>query len=109
MTELCKTYVPPSLLEALEPIKEDGDKVKAFGVDLAHSMCEAIKEKCGPQVMGRDGVFGLHFYTLNSDVAVLQILQRLDIIDAEGDEEEEASPASSSSPVPPVTVFTAIA
>eukprot|EP00597_Dinobryon_sp_UTEXLB2267_P004201 CAMPEP_0170065062 /NCGR_PEP_ID=MMETSP0019_2-20121128/5295_1 /TAXON_ID=98059 /ORGANISM="Dinobryon sp., Strain UTEXLB2267" /LENGTH=292 /DNA_ID=CAMNT_0010271847 /DNA_START=376 /DNA_END=1254 /DNA_ORIENTATION=+ len=109
MTELCKTYVPPSLLDALEPIKDDADKVKAFGVELSKTMCEAIRAQCGPQAMGADGVFGLHFYTLNSDVAVMQILQRLGMIDAE-DEEKEAeqlSPADVSAP--PVTVFTAIA
>lgn len=45
MTTMCKTKVPQSILDALEPIKDDADKVKAYGVKQAAEMCKEIMTK----------------------------------------------------------------
>eukprot|EP01036_Dinobryon_divergens_P029173 gene29173-38237_t len=107
MTDLCKTFVPEYITTALEDIKDDAEKVKAFGVQLAVDMCKAINKECGPHKERENGVFGLHFYTLNSDVSTLDILKRLGMVE-EGDlaaEEEKIS-----TPLTPlVTVFNNIA
>ena len=103
MTELCKTFVPEALSSALEAVKDDPDQVRAFGIQLATDMCRQIQEQCGPKKMGKEGVFGLHFYTLNSEVAVLEILKRLGLT------EEEESEVPSPSAETPITVFTNIA
>ena len=81
--------------------------MKAFGVQLAVDMCKAINKECGPHKERENGVFGLHFYTLNSEVSTLDILKRLGMVE-EGDwaaEEEKISTPST----PLVTVFYNIA
>lgn len=80
MTTLCKTKVPQSITAALEPIKDDAEKVKAYGVDLCAKMCTEILERCGRKVMGDYGVFGIHFYTLNMEDSTMRILRQLKLI-----------------------------
>jgi len=75
-------------------------------VQLAVDMCKAINKECGPHKERELGVFGLHFYTLNSDVAVLEILKKLGMVEGDWATEEEKN----SAPSPPlVTVFNSIA
>lgn len=72
MTGFCKTNVPPAVLEALEPIKEDDAAVKEFGVRLGIDMCRRIlKSGLSP---------GVHFYSLNLEKSVLAIIDGLDLI-----------------------------
>ena len=60
MTRFCKTKVQPSILSALEAVKDDDEAVKTRGVDIAVSMCQTLL---------RDGYCdGVHFYTLNLEV-----------------------------------------
>ncbi|KAG5175982.1 methylenetetrahydrofolate reductase-domain-containing protein [Tribonema minus] len=66
MTDYCKTKVPLAIREALEPIKDNDEAVRAYGVTLGADMCRALV---------RAGVPGLHFYTLNLEVAVTNILK----------------------------------
>jgi len=70
MTTLCKTKVPQKMYDALEPVKDDEQKVKDVGVDLAVDMCKELLAK---------GVPGLHFYTLNLESSVLRIIEGLKI------------------------------
>jgi methylenetetrahydrofolate reductase (NADPH) len=65
MTEFCGTKVPPSVLEALEPIKNDDEAVKDYGVRLGISMCQELVAA---------GFRCLHFYTLNLERSVRLIL-----------------------------------
>jgi methylenetetrahydrofolate reductase (NADPH) len=65
MTTLCKTYVPQEIKDRLEPIKNDDEAVKEYGVELAIQMCKTLLEAGTP---------GLHFYTLNLEKSVHQIL-----------------------------------
>lgn len=74
MTTLCKTFVPKQIMEELEPIKNDDEAVKNYGIKLAIQMCKDLIES---------GCKALHFYTLNLEKSVLQILEGLNLIDAE--------------------------
>jgi methylenetetrahydrofolate reductase (NADPH) len=71
MTSLCKTYVPQSILDDLEPIKEDDMAVKDYGVKLAIDMCNKMKEH---------GQKGFHFYTLNLERSTKLILEGLGFV-----------------------------
>lgn len=66
MTSFCRTRVPPSILRALQPIKQDDSQVKEFGIQLAVQMCKKLHDS---------GFVGLHFYTLNLERSVTRILQ----------------------------------
>merc|ERR1719333_360350 len=72
MTSLCKTKLPPTLMDALEPIKDDDQKVKDFGVQLAVRSCQELVARGTP---------GLHFYTLNLETSVMRIIKGLGLID----------------------------
>lgn len=71
MTTLCKTHVPPFINEALDPIQNDDSAVKAYGVKLCIDMCKDLLAAGTP---------GLHFYTLNLEKAVVQILDGLGMV-----------------------------
>eukprot|EP00761_Pharyngomonas_kirbyi_P009770 gb/GECH01009788.1/.p1 GENE.gb/GECH01009788.1/~~gb/GECH01009788.1/.p1 ORF type:complete len:593 (+),score=137.16 gb/GECH01009788.1/:1-1779(+) len=70
MTTFCKTQVPKHILEDLEPIKDDDEEVKAYGVKLCVTMCRYLMNH---------GVRGLHFYTLNLEKSVAKILEGLEL------------------------------
>eukprot|EP01091_Cochliopodium_minus_P011384 TRINITY_DN3202_c0_g1_i1.p1 TRINITY_DN3202_c0_g1~~TRINITY_DN3202_c0_g1_i1.p1 ORF type:complete len:594 (-),score=196.68 TRINITY_DN3202_c0_g1_i1:158-1939(-) len=71
MISFCKTKVPEHIKQALEPIKNDDKKVKAYGVQLAIEMSEKLI---------KGGIFGLHFYTLNLETSCRKILQGLKLL-----------------------------
>jgi len=72
MTTLCKTFVPQFIKDALEPIKNDDEAVKNYGVKLGIEMCKTLLDA---------GIPSLHFYTLNLEKSVLQILHGLGLVD----------------------------
>ena len=72
MTTMCKTKVPQAIRDALEPIKDNDEAVKNYGVELAVQMCIRMRES---------GVPCLHFYTLNLEKSVLQILAGLGLLE----------------------------
>ena len=74
MTGFCKTKVPQDILDKLEPIKDNPDAVKAYGIHLGTQMCKALIDAGTP---------GLHMYSLNQDKAVLGILNGLGLISIE--------------------------
>jgi methylenetetrahydrofolate reductase len=71
MTGFCKTYVPPEIEAALEPIKHDDAAVKEYGIKLGIEMSEKLLAS---------GVPGLHFYTLNLERSVVNILMGLGFV-----------------------------
>jgi len=71
MTSFCKTHVPQEIQQSLEAIKDDDDAVKQYGIDLGIAMCRRLLAA---------GVPGLHFYTLNLERSVAQILEGLGLI-----------------------------
>lgn len=74
MTKLCKTFVPQYILDALEPIKNDDAAVKEHAVKLCVQTCQNLIDA---------GVPGIHFYTLNLEKLVLQVLEGLGLISQE--------------------------
>ncbi len=70
-TEFTGIKVPEHIRQALEPIKTDDEEVRAFGVDLCVKMARELFELGAP---------GLHFYTLNLESSVTEVLENLDLL-----------------------------
>jgi methylenetetrahydrofolate reductase (NADPH) len=71
MCSLCGANLPKSILTDMESFKDDDEHVQAYGVEQAAKMCKELLDA---------GVKGLHFYTLNLDQSVRQILLQLGLI-----------------------------
>jgi len=69
-TKMCGATIPASLLESLELVKDDQEKVKETGLAYAKEQCEDLLNQGAP---------GIHFYTLNKSNATLRILEHLNI------------------------------
>ncbi len=67
---LCNSKCPKELEENLEKLKNDDEKVKELGIDYCTKMCMQMIEK---------GILGLHFYTLNLEKSVCEVLRRLEL------------------------------
>jgi len=74
MTTLCKTAVPQYILDEIEPVKDNDEEVKRVGIKLCIEMCQKLL---------KNGVPYLHFYTLNLEQSVKDILTGLDLISKE--------------------------
>ncbi len=61
---MCGATIPQSLIERMEPVEDRPEEVAKIGVEFAIEQCEDLL---------RNGVPGLHFYTLNRSRATLQI------------------------------------
>uniref|UniRef100_A0A1J3CZC5 Methylenetetrahydrofolate reductase n=2 Tax=Noccaea caerulescens TaxID=107243 RepID=A0A1J3CZC5_NOCCA len=72
MTGFCKTKIPVEVMAALEPIKDNEEAVKAYGIHLGTEMCKKILAH---------GIKSLHLYTLNMEKSALAILMNLGMID----------------------------
>ena len=68
MTSICKTRVTKELTEEIEKVKNNDDEFKVFGVNLGIKMCNSLINSKVP---------GLHFYTLNSSVSTLEIINSI--------------------------------
>ncbi|KAL5662965.1 hypothetical protein ACJX0J_023073, partial [Zea mays] len=65
MTGFCKTKIPSEITAALDPIKDNEEAVRAYGIHLGTEMCKKIIAS---------GIKTLHLYTLNVDKSALGIL-----------------------------------
>ncbi|CAN6291369.1 unnamed protein product [Urochloa humidicola] len=72
MTGFCKTKIPDEITAALDPIKDNEEAVKAYGVHLGTEMCKKILAT---------GIKTLHLYTLNMEKSALAILMNLGLIE----------------------------
>lgn len=70
MTELGGTTIPELIEKRFTAIAEDLDGVRALGVEIATQLCEELIAA---------GVPGLHFYTMNTAVATLEIAHNLNL------------------------------
>jgi methylenetetrahydrofolate reductase (NADPH) len=68
MAELGGTPIPEKISKLFNEISEDPDAVRKAGADLATELCEELIALKVP---------GLHFYTMNTAVATLEICQNL--------------------------------
>jgi len=69
LAKLSKLKIPESLLRDLEQIKDNDDAIRKYGVNYAVDMCKKL--------LSSGEVYGLHFYTLNREIATKEIVQRL--------------------------------
>ena len=70
MLSMARVSVPQSLKNSLEKFKDNPEDVKKLGVEFATSQCQELIDA---------DVCGLHFYSLNSSIALTQILDNLSI------------------------------
>jgi len=71
MTQFCKTKIPERMQKELSQLKTDDEEaVKQYGIQLGISMCRYLFDH---------GIKGVHFYTLNLEKTVLEILNGLDL------------------------------
>jgi methylenetetrahydrofolate reductase (NADPH) len=68
MSELSGTEIPVKILESFSAIQDDQAAVEKLGIEIATDLCEQLLEL---------GVPGLHFYTMNTSSATLEIYRKL--------------------------------
>lgn len=68
MAELGGTPIPRSIADAFATVEDDPVAVRQLGVEIATSLCQELL---------RAGAPGLHFYTMNSSTATLEIYREL--------------------------------
>ena len=68
MSELSGTPIPTNILEKFSAIEDDQEEVQKLGIEIATELCEQLLEL---------GVPGLHFYTMNTSSATLEIYRKL--------------------------------
>mmetsp|Transcript_7029 Transcript_7029/g.8095 ORF Transcript_7029/g.8095 Transcript_7029/m.8095 type:complete len:538 (-) Transcript_7029:473-2086(-) len=71
VTNYLRVQVPDRILQGLEPIKSDDEKVKHFGVQIAVDMCRRV-------LQNGTSTKGVHLYTLNLETSVRSIVNELD-------------------------------
>jgi methylenetetrahydrofolate reductase (NADPH) len=64
---LAHAAIPPKVLARLDEVRADDGEVKRVGVDVLAELVAALR---------KEGVRGFHFYTLNLEKAVTQIIER---------------------------------
>uniref|UniRef100_A0A803M2V9 Methylenetetrahydrofolate reductase n=1 Tax=Chenopodium quinoa TaxID=63459 RepID=A0A803M2V9_CHEQI len=70
-TDVFLKFIPQAIIDALEPIKDNDEAVRAYGIHLGTEMCNKIVAS---------GIKQLHFYTMNVDKSALGILMNLGLI-----------------------------
>jgi len=73
-TKLSHAALPSDILDRLDAAKGDDEAVKRTGVDIIVEMVEHMKATT------QNRPRGFHFYTLNLEKAVAQVLERCDLI-----------------------------
>jgi methylenetetrahydrofolate reductase (NADPH) len=72
-TAIAKTIIPQSYLDALEPYKNNDEKVREIGTKLVADMCRKI-------LAAPIGIQGLHFYTMNLERGSRLLLEELNLV-----------------------------
>lgn len=73
-TKLSHASLPPEILRRFEAVKGDDEAVKRVGLDVLGEIVDTLKHSEFP------GPRGFHFYTLNLEKVVAQILERNSLI-----------------------------
>jgi methylenetetrahydrofolate reductase (NADPH) len=68
MSELSGTEIPADILKRFSAIEANQEAVQKLGIEIATDLCEQLLEL---------GVPGLHFYTMNTSSATLEICRKL--------------------------------
>lgn len=67
LVKLSKLNIPQEILDAIQPIKDDDKAIRSYGVNYTAKMVTELLES--------GEVPGIHFYTLNREVATVEVLQ----------------------------------
>lgn len=86
-TKLSHAKIPDYLLERLNAVKGDDERVKMVGVDIVSELIDKVKDIKSKT----PGPKGFHFYTLNLEKAVSFILERANLIPDPPENEEAVS------------------
>ena len=68
MAELGGTPIPAHIAKAFAEVESDSQAVRELGVEIAVKLCKELLEAGAP---------GLHFYTMNSSTATVEIYRRI--------------------------------
>lgn len=68
IVKLSGLEVPQTVIDAIEPIKDNDEAVRNYGIDMAVTMAR--------ELLNSGLVPGIHFYTLNREVATISILKQ---------------------------------
>ncbi|XP_035828034.1 methylenetetrahydrofolate reductase [Aplysia californica] len=68
IVKLSKLEVPSEIIQMITPIKDNDEAIRKYGIDQAVDLCKSLLNA---------GFRGLHFYTLNREVAVREVLKQL--------------------------------
>uniref|UniRef100_A0A674ANI7 Methylenetetrahydrofolate reductase (NADPH) n=2 Tax=Salmo trutta TaxID=8032 RepID=A0A674ANI7_SALTR len=69
LVKLSKLEVPEEIMQVIEPIKDNDAAIRNYGIEQTVGMCRVLLES--------GNVLGLHFYTLNREVATMEVLRQL--------------------------------
>lgn len=69
IVKLSKLNVPDEIMNCILPIKDNDEAIRNFGIEHCAQMCR--------QLLQLPDVHGVHFYTLNREVATIEILKRI--------------------------------
>lgn len=69
LVKLSKLELPEEITSIIEPIKDNDAAIRNYGIQLAVQMCRVLLDS------GK--VPGLHLYTLNREVATMEVLRQL--------------------------------
>jgi methylenetetrahydrofolate reductase (NADPH) len=72
-TMLANIVIPQAWRDALEPYKNDDERVRALGTKLVADMCRKI-------ISADLGIKGLHLYTMNLEKATKMLLEELNFV-----------------------------
>lgn len=70
-TTLCGAHIPPAMQGRLDELGDDDAAVTAYGIDYATRQCEELL---------REGVEGLHFYSLNKVRSTVEVVKNLGLL-----------------------------
>ncbi|XP_023243844.1 methylenetetrahydrofolate reductase-like [Centruroides sculpturatus] len=69
IVKLSKLQVPSSIIEAVKSIRGNDEAIRRYGIEQAVKLCQ--------ELLSDDNTPGLHFYTLNREIATTTILKEL--------------------------------
>lgn len=69
--KLSKLEVPQHIVDALENMKDDDEAIRKYGIEKSVELCRDLIDS--------GVVHGLHFYTMNREVAITGVLRSLDL------------------------------
>eukprot|EP00118_Oscarella_pearsei_P005553 m.25641 g.25641 ORF g.25641 m.25641 type:complete len:662 (+) comp28853_c0_seq4:64-2049(+) len=68
LVKLSKLEVPDVIQQAILPIKDDDEAIREYGIQQCFQLCKALLDYGAP---------GIHFYTLNREMATREVLLQL--------------------------------